>query len=80
MAGSLDVSVGRIVCVLERPGQLDDTLIVFFLSDNGCPAYIGNVCPNAPHAGFKRYHQGGVIRVPFIGSWPSVLPSGRIYE
>lgn len=79
MVSSLDDSVGTIVRTLKKIGQYDNTLIVF-LSDNGCAGYIGQACSNAPHAGFKRYHQEGGIRVPFVMSWPDKLPGGKIYD
>ncbi len=31
-------------------------------------------------AGFKRYHQEGGIRVPFILSWPDRLEGGKTYD
>ncbi len=79
MVSSLDDSVGLVVTKLEEIGQLDNTLVVFS-SDNGCAGYIKGACSNAPHAGFKRYHQEGGVRVPFIMSWPKMLPAGTIYE
>lgn len=79
MVASLDDSVGRVVEKLKAIGQYENTLIVF-LSDNGCAGYIGGACSNAPFAGFKRYHQEGGIRVPFIMSWPGHLPAGIVYE
>jgi len=79
MVSSLDTSVAAIVSKLKEIGQYDNTLIVF-LSDNGCAGYIGNACSNAPYAGFKRYHQEGGIRVPFIVSWPDRLRGGSIFD
>ncbi len=75
MVSSVDDSVGKIVQTLEEQGILDNTLIVF-LSDNGCASYIGSACSNAPFAGFKRYHQEGGIRVPFIMNWPAKIAPG----
>ena len=79
MVSSLDDSVGSIVKALEEIGQLHNTLIVF-ASDNGCAGYINGACSNAPHAGFKRYHQEGGVRIPLILSWPATLPTGSVYE
>jgi len=78
MVSSLDDSVRAVVSKLESVGQLDNTLIVF-ASDNGCAGYIDGACSNAPHAGFKRYHQEGGIRVPFIMSWPDRLTAGVLF-
>jgi arylsulfatase A-like enzyme len=79
MVSSLDDSVGAVVEKLREIGRLENTLIVF-ASDNGCAGYIRGACSNAPHSGFKRYHQEGGVRVPFILSWPAHLPSGSVYE
>ncbi|XOV86169.1 MAG: sulfatase-like hydrolase/transferase [Pseudomonadota bacterium] len=75
MVSSVDDSVGQIVKALADNNLLEDTMIVF-LSDNGCASYIGSACSNAPFAGFKRYHQEGGIRVPFIMHWPAQLTPG----
>ena len=79
MVGSLDESVARVVAKLKEIGAYENTLIAF-LSDNGCAGYINDACSNAPFAGFKRYHQEGGIRVPFIVSWPASLAAGQVYD
>ena len=79
MVAALDNSVEQVVEKLKAIGQYENTLIVF-LSDNGCAGFAHAACSNAPFAGFKRYHQEGGIRVPFIMSWPARLPSGEVYE
>lgn len=78
MVASLDDSVGDITAALRTRELLDDTLFVF-LSDNGCAGYIGNACSNAPLRGFKRYHHEGGVRVPFLMSWPDVIPKESVY-
>jgi arylsulfatase A-like enzyme len=79
MVSSLDDSVGAVITKLKEIGQYENTLLVF-LSDNGCAGYINGACSNGPHAGFKRYHQEGGIRVPFIMSWPAAIPAGQVYD
>jgi arylsulfatase A-like enzyme len=79
MVAALDDSVGAVVAKLKEIGQYENTLIAF-LSDNGCAGYIGNACSNLDFSGFKRYHQEGGVRVPFLLSWPDTLPDGMIYE
>lgn len=77
---ALDDNVGRLVAALDERGLTQDTLIVF-ISDNGCPHYIGpGVCSNAPFRGFKGMYLEGGVRVPMIASWPGRLPEGRIYD
>ena len=79
MVAALDNSVEQVVEKLKAIGQYENTLIVF-LSDNGCAGFAHAACSNAPFAGFKRYHQEGGIRVPFIMSWPAQFPAGEVYE
>ena len=79
MVSALDDSVGDIVSKLEDIEQLENTLIAF-ISDNGCAGYIDNACSNLNYSGFKRYHQEGGIRVPFILAWPRMLSGGGTYE
>ncbi len=79
MVSSLDDSVGEIVDRLKDIGQYENTIIAF-LSDNGCAGYIGNACSNGQLAGFKRYHQEGGIRIPYILSWPEGFQGNRILE
>ena len=79
MVASLDDSVAAVIAELKEIGQYENTLVVF-LSDNGCAGHIDGACSNAPHAGFKGYHQEGGIRVPFIMSWPETLPAGTTYD
>lgn len=72
MVASLDDSVGKVVQKLKDIGEYENTIIAF-LSDNGCAGYIGNACSNGELSGFKRYHQEGGIRIPYILSWPAEL-------
>ena len=79
MVSALDDSVGEVVRKLKEIGQYENTIIVF-LSDNGCAGWVGNSCSNLDFAGFKRYHQEGGIRIPFILSWPARLEGGTTYD
>ncbi len=79
MVAALDDSVGAVVARLKELGLYENTLIAF-LSDNGCAGYIGNACSNLDFAGFKRYHQEGGIRVPYILSWPERLEENTVYQ
>ncbi len=78
MMESLDDGVGLVLEALERTGQTNQTLI-FFLSDNGGPTE-KNASRNDPFSGVKGdVHEGG-IRVPFIITWPGVIPSGMVLD
>jgi len=77
MLTAVDRGVSGIYSALERTGALENTL-VFFLSDNGAPPE--NSGSNAPWRGLKGDMFEGGIRVPFLLSWPAVLPRGKVYN
>lgn len=74
---ALDWSVGRIIETLETNGLRQKTLVIF-TSDNG-PAL--DRAPDggspAPFRGGKGEVAEGGVRVPFIASYPGVIPAGR---
>lgn len=70
MFAALDDGVGRLIEHLKKTGQYDNTL-VFFISDNGCPSYVGGACSNKPLNGWKGYPWDGGLRVPYLISWPA---------
>lgn len=76
MVSALDDGVGALRARLRQLGLERNTLIVF-LSDNGCPVYLGAACSNGSLAGYKATPFEGGVRVPFIMAWPGRLPSGR---
>lgn len=72
----LDTEIGRLMIALDQYGLRENTLIIV-VSDNGGLSYEGANWNLRGHKG--RLWEGG-IRVPFIASWPGVLPEGKIYE
>ena len=74
MIDALDEGVGRLLDTLQRQGMYENTL-VFFVGDNG-----GWPGPNWKLRGRKGMFFEGGIRVPFIASWPSVLPKNQHYS
>ncbi|MEM6330837.1 MAG: sulfatase-like hydrolase/transferase [Planctomycetota bacterium] len=77
MVSVMDTGIGRVLDAVSEAGQGEHTL-VFFLSDNGGPT------ANASDNGELRGHKGDVyeggLRVPFVASWPGVLPAGLRYD
>jgi arylsulfatase A len=87
----VDWVVGEIMAALERKGIADDTLLIF-TSDNGpecIPAADGGCYERilqfrhysmAHLRGVKRDAWEGGHRVPFLASWPSVIPPGSVCD
>lgn len=78
MVHIMDAGIGRVIQALKEHG-LHRRTIVFFLSDNGGPTF-SNGSNNDPLRGDKGDVFEGGIRVPFIVSWPGVLPAGTTYD
>jgi arylsulfatase A-like enzyme len=81
MISAVDDGVGRIRQYLQERGIEKNTLI-FFLSDNGAPTKPGmwDGSLNEPFVGEKGMLTDGGNRLPFLMSWPSRLPAGKVYN
>jgi arylsulfatase A-like enzyme len=78
MMTAVDDGVGRIMGALERRGIAESTMVVL-LSDNGGPTHV-NTSLNTPFRGQKGDVLEGGIRVPYMISWPDVIPGGQVFH
>jgi arylsulfatase A-like enzyme len=77
MISALDDMVGEVLDAVDASGEADNT-IVFFLTDNGCAAYIPGICSCEPLRGGKLSHYEGGVRVPMMVRWPAKLKPGQV--
>jgi arylsulfatase A-like enzyme len=80
MMAAMDEGIGRLRAKLKAMGQDQNTLIVF-IGDNGAPlgkAWDGSL--NTPLVGQKGMLSEGGIRTPFLATWPTRLPAGKVYD
>ncbi|WP_374345498.1 sulfatase-like hydrolase/transferase [Phenylobacterium sp.] len=77
MISALDDAVGQVMAAVKASGEDRDTL-VYFMSDNGCAAYIGGLCACEPLRGGKLSHYEGGVRVPFMVRWPAAIKPGQV--
>jgi arylsulfatase A-like enzyme len=79
MVESVDDSTRQILALLKALGIERDTLIIF-TSDNGGLDTNGRPTDNAPLRSGKGFPWEGGIRVPFMASWPGVIPAGKVSD
>ncbi len=82
MMTAMDDAIGAVTAKLRDAG-LDRNTLIFFFSDNGGPTMPGttlNGSVNKPLRGSKRTTLEGGVRVPFLASWPGVIPAGAVYD
>ena len=77
MISALDDAVGQVLKAVADTGEAGDTLI-YFMTDNGCAAYIPGICSCEPLRGGKLTHYEGGVRVPFMIRWPAKIRPGQV--
>lgn len=71
----MDDSIGGLLEAIDRRGDRDNTIVIFFSDNGGSGGAI-----NAPLRGGKgRMFEGG-IRVPFIARWPERIAPGGVVD
>jgi arylsulfatase A len=75
MVRYMDLLVGRVIDRVSALGLRKDTLIVF-TSDNGNDSRIVVRLNGEPRRGGKEGTTRAATHVPFIASWPGVVPQG----
>ena len=78
MVSAIDDGVGDVMDALRRH-ELDESTLVFFLSDNGGPFKV-NGSQNTPLRDGKGSVYEGGIRVPFAVRWTNHVPAGVDYD
>jgi arylsulfatase A-like enzyme len=73
MVALIDHQVGRVLAELESSGLREDTIVVF-LSDHGDMLGDHWMLNKGP------FHFDGLLRVPFIWSWPGRFPAGFVSD
>ncbi len=82
---AMDDGIGRVVEALKEKEVYNNTIILF-ISDNGSPrgqkgpAGQGKMSSTGGFRGWKGDTYEGGIRVPYLMTWPDVLPQGKMYD
>ena len=85
----MDAMIGKMVAALERTGQRENTLIIFFSDNGGTNGDDSNRYPdtkpkgkirglNTPLRGWKTQVYEGGIRVPAFVNWPKKLKPAKV--
>ncbi len=81
MVSAMDDAVGAVLARL-RETKLEESTLIFFLSDNGGP--MTKMAQNGSNNGSLKGQKGdtweGGIRVPMFMRWKGRLPAGAVYD
>jgi arylsulfatase A len=79
MVAHMDKNVGRLMARLDELGIRKNTFVLF-LGDNGCDAPVVTRWRGKEIKAGKGKTTRAGMHVPFIASWPGVIPAGSICE
>ena len=85
----MDAMIGKMIEALDRTGQRENTLVIFFSDNGGTNGDDSSRYPdtkvkgkirglNTPLRGWKAQVYEGGIRVPAFVHWPKVLQHGKV--
>ncbi|QDT55179.1 Arylsulfatase [Caulifigura coniformis] len=77
MVKHMDAHVGELERRLGQHGLLEKTLVLF-IGDNGTGKGLTTRWRGRDYAGGKGLSTRAGMHVPFIASWPGVIPAGRV--
>ncbi|QDV09170.1 Arylsulfatase [Planctomycetes bacterium Poly30] len=80
MVAAMDEAVGHVLDALDRSGQADRTLVVFFSDNGGLSTSEGSPTSNLPLRGGKGWLYEGGIREPCVVRWPGRIPAGATLD
>lgn len=79
MVAHMDKNVGRLLAKLDELGIRENTLVLF-LGDNGCDSPIVSRWRGREIRAGKGKTTTAGMHVPFIASWPGVVPAGSVCD